>query len=434
MRYLVWIICFVLCFVNISYATVRFTEVAWMGTETSQYSEWFELYNDADVPVALSGWKIIDRTNDSTIFTLTKTISARGYLLVERTTASAPDAVPGITDESGPFGGGGLSNTGEDIVLQTSAGEYEDELPFLNGWPAGDAETKQTMQLREGQWTTASPTPKTGLTAATDISTSSGDAIVTKNIDPYPIPKISPNKPHIDFLIPSVVYSGVPYDFSAQPVLEYNFKKKTGDIYWNFGDGTAVKQSDVVSLSHTYAYPGTYTLYYSYSDDDTARTTIVGSKKITVTTPVLTVSIFNEKAVEIKNAGPNAVDLSSWGLYINGKNISIPDHTFVAEKGTIVIPISGIPVIGPVYLKDPSQNILVQTKKVITQTNSSDATSQAYEEPVVDVSKNTSVPEEKSQKQNYTKTIIFGVVLLFVIGLSILLERVMARREYQEEE
>ena len=35
--------------------------------------------------------------------------------------------------------------------------------------------------------------------------------------------------------------------------------------------------------------------------------------------------------------------------------------------------------------------------------------------------------------RNRTKTIIFGAVALFVIGLSILLERAMARREYQEE-
>jgi hypothetical protein len=40
-----------------------------------------------------------------------------------------------------------------------------------------------------------------------------------------------------------------------------------------------------------------------------------------------------------------------------------------------------------------------------------------------------STPSKKSPVQNRTKGIIFGAVLLFVIGLSILLERFMAQQE-----
>jgi hypothetical protein len=145
-------------FPHISHAEVKFNEIAWMGTTNSQYSEWIELYNSGSDAVPLAGWTIY-KTGNALLFTLTKTIAAGGYLLIEHTTPSAPDAVPGINDESGTFGAGGLKNSGEDLILKDKSGTAIDTLSFANGWPAGDAKTKDTMQWNGQKWITAPGTP-----------------------------------------------------------------------------------------------------------------------------------------------------------------------------------------------------------------------------------------------------------------------------------
>ncbi len=150
-----------LCFlagVSVVYADIKINEIAWMGTAGSQYSEWIELYNNREEAVSLEGWKLLKAGTD-TFFTLTKTIAAKGYLLIERTTASAPDAVAGINDESGSFGSGGLKNTGEDLALKDKDGNTVDSVLFAGGWPAGDAKTKETMQWSGTAWITGVGTP-----------------------------------------------------------------------------------------------------------------------------------------------------------------------------------------------------------------------------------------------------------------------------------
>ena len=148
------------CFFPVAtvFASIRINEVAWMGTAASQYSEWIELYNDGPDAVSLDGWKIY-KTGNTLLYTLSKSINAGGYVLVERITASAPDAVRGIDDEAGTFGGGGLRNTGEDLTLEDKDGNAVNILPFADGWPAGDAKNKDTMQWTGTKWITAPGTP-----------------------------------------------------------------------------------------------------------------------------------------------------------------------------------------------------------------------------------------------------------------------------------
>jgi len=426
-----------------AHAAVYITEVAWMGTTESQYSEWLELYNNGESSVNLSGWKLYEGDGTTLVFTFTKSIVAGGYILLERTTASAPDAVAGINDESGSFGGGGFANTGEHLVLKDTTGEMVDELNFLDGWPAGDVTTKQTMQLKGDKWITAEPTPRTPTGNSSDTEdTYVDDTSPTKDkqTDPSPIPKVSPNKPQIMFTIPTTLYRGVSYTFVAEPVLEYSFRVHTGYIYWNFGDGTIVRQQEVAPLVHTYMYPGTYTLYYSYTDNKTKSIPLVGTKKIKIVDPTLTLTMIDNRAVELSNTTATAVDLSGWKLIANGKTVDIPESTIISEKSKITIPFISLGIISAraVVLINPSGTIVAQTdtspsiprmtkaprlQEVIREISSDSLVADAS------VVRDIEAPAETPIRKR-TKTIIFGAVALFVIGLSILLERVMARREY----
>lgn len=422
-------------------ATVQISEVAWMGNESSQYSEWFELYNDGDSATNLAGWKLYEGDGGALVFTLTKSIPANGYLLVERTTASAPDAVSGITDEAGSFGGGGFANTGEDLVLKDSGGATVDELNYLDGWPAGDATSKQTMQWNGDKWITADPTPKAGIGEASTSSEEGGDEQTTATErDPFPIPPVSPNKPLIEFTVPPIVYRGVSYQFGAQPILEYNFHVNKGMVYWNFGDGTTLHQDTAVPVMHTYQYPGTYTMYYSYSDVFTAQVPLIGTKKIRVIEPALTLSMIDARAIELNNTSATPIDLSGWKIFAGGRSVSIPDMTIVSEKSKVTIPLAalGLTTALEARIIDPSGNMVAQTNKsysapIVLKSDEGIASGTFIPEASDLVAQAVEQPEAKQPTpiRNRTKTFIFGAVALFVIGLSILLERAMARREYQ---
>ncbi len=413
------------------YADVQITEIAWMGTSASQYSEWFELYNDAAESVNLAGWKLV-QGDGSVIFTMTKSIGGGEYLLVERTTASAPDAVPGIDDESGPFGASGFANTGEDLVLKDASGTAVQTLSYASGWPAGDASTKQTMQWDGSSWITADPTPK----AATDGSGMSSNetdvAQKDEEKDPYPIPPTSPNKPHIEFTIPKPIYVGVPYEYKARPVFEYNYTLTEGDFTWNMGEGTIYTQRTYAPLMHTYRYPGTYTISFRYRDPAKSEITLVGSQKVSVVAPTIALSLKDSRAVELKNTASTAVDISGWMLRGVGYNITIPDMTVLAERATITIPLGGFGVsyATSASLVDPSGTVVATTAPaMVAQTTTlpvvlDDTVVPEYEAPI---------PRTDTPIRKHTKVIIFGVIALFVIGLSILLERFMARQEYQQE-
>jgi hypothetical protein len=420
-------------------ADVRITEIAWMGTANSQYSEWFELYNEGTAAVDLAGWKLV-QGDGSIIFTLTKNINPSGYLLVERTTASAPDAVPGINDEAGAFGASGFANNGEDLELVDASGTTIEILNFAGGWPAGDASSKATMQWSDGEWITASATPKSGVSGDGEPAAERESTVVSAEQDPYPIPKVSPNQPHIAFTIPKSVYVGMPYAYKANPVFEYGYNVLYGTYTWNMGDGTRYYQTKSEELMHTYRYPGTYVVSFLYTDPTNTNNTLKGTQKVLVVAPSVTLSIRDAQALEIKNTSSTDLDLSGWYFVTPSTKVSVPEMTIVAAKSSIVIPFTILSIGQPssVVLLDPSGAVVASTIPAIAgdRAVSSYGEDIEYEYP----ESFDTVPEEAPAQtydtpiRNRTRVYIFGAVALFVIGLSILLERVMARQEYLREE
>ena len=148
-------------------APITINEIAWMGIGDNQYGEWIELYNTGTTAVDLNDWKIYKDGGETLLFTMTKSIPAGGYLVIERTTGSSPDPLPNIDDESGTFGDGGFANnpTGEFLILKDSYDRTVHALDFASGWPAGNNETKKTMQMVDDVWITATPTPGTANSA-----------------------------------------------------------------------------------------------------------------------------------------------------------------------------------------------------------------------------------------------------------------------------
>ncbi|MBN2406533.1 MAG: lamin tail domain-containing protein [Elusimicrobia bacterium] len=123
---------------------VVINEIAWMATAVSSYDEWIELYNNTNAAIDLTGWKIYEDGGSILSCTLTGTIDAYGYYLLERTDDNTVADVAG--DYVGSFGNYGLAAAGENLVLKNTAGDLIDEVDCSGGWFAGNNTTKSSME------------------------------------------------------------------------------------------------------------------------------------------------------------------------------------------------------------------------------------------------------------------------------------------------
>ncbi|MDO8470917.1 MAG: lamin tail domain-containing protein, partial [bacterium] len=132
-----------------SQEVVIINEVAWMGTSASANDEWIELFNPAEQPVNLSGWRV-ESEDGSPVILLSGSISGHGYAVLERTNdQSAPGAKALVVYA------GALENGGENLLLLDSHGVVVDRVEESGGWAAGNSTTRQTMERSGDSWQTS---------------------------------------------------------------------------------------------------------------------------------------------------------------------------------------------------------------------------------------------------------------------------------------
>lgn len=149
--------------------SVVISEVAWMGTQFSTNDEWIELFNTTDQPVDLANWKLVAADGTPNI-TLSGTIPAHGFFLLERTDDTTVSDIPADQLYSGA-----LENNpdAETLLLRDPAGDIIDSANGDGGsWPAGNSSTKTTMERinpltpdSDANWATNNGVIRNGLDA-----------------------------------------------------------------------------------------------------------------------------------------------------------------------------------------------------------------------------------------------------------------------------
>lgn len=140
---------------------VVINEVAWMGTPLERVDsrqewryEWLELYGATETSTSLEGWVVELYRGEELYFEipLAGTVLAKGYFLV-----GASDKIPEI-DISYDNLGGKFLNEGMRVVLKDGLGGTIDEVDAAGGWPAGNNESKRTMEKTKDAWQTSAKT------------------------------------------------------------------------------------------------------------------------------------------------------------------------------------------------------------------------------------------------------------------------------------
>jgi hypothetical protein len=121
---------------------VQINEIAWAGTLASPFDEWIELYNPGPTAVDLSGWRLTDGGDIDVA--LSGILPPFRFYLLERTDDTTISDLPAQQIYTG-----GLSNSGEVLLLQDPAGGVIDTANRDGGaWPAGEAGSRASMERR----------------------------------------------------------------------------------------------------------------------------------------------------------------------------------------------------------------------------------------------------------------------------------------------
>lgn len=355
---------------NFALAKVSINEVAWMGNDNSQYGEWIEFYNDSSGQVDLKDAVLYEGGGTTAIIKLTKVIGPGDYYLAARSTPSVPDPLNGLADDLGSFGGSGLSNSGENLVLKSASGDVLDSVDASSGWPAGDSASKQTMQRSGNSWITASSTPRSqnvSVSAVNDNSATPSDsddaADLSSSLQNLAAPSshsspadLSPKIEEVKIIVSAgrnrLALAEAPVRFEGKI---FNSKQENlgGNISWSFGDGQTSSGKDTI---HAYKFPGTYVVVMNAlngGENHVARTSV------RVVSPELAISEFNYNFVKIKNSSIYEANLGGWQLVSSRSSFVMPEDTIILPKSEIILPreaTSLSPDTSDIQLLSPARN------------------------------------------------------------------------------
>ncbi len=346
---------------------VVINEIAWMGTKGNASDEWIELYNSSSQAVDLSGWKLMEGGGGVKIIEFsgtgfsTASIPAGGYYLIER---GDDGTIAGITaDLSGSFGGNGLSNAGEYLVLKNAAGETEDEVNASAGWFAGSASPDYLSMERisaavsgnlGSNWGANSASSGSGSDskgnvirgtprAANSVSGSSpqqsgqsaneeevSSPVSLASVPKLPTFKVDAGPDRVGIAGADMEFSGRAFGFTDEPL-------EGGRFLWIFGDGTT---ADGRSIKHTYRFPGVYLLSLSISSGQESASDYAQVTVRENSVSISEVKIGPEGYIELSNASNDMIDIGSWIVAndLESKEFIIPSGTKMPARSFVPLP------------------------------------------------------------------------------------------------
>lgn len=326
---------------------VIINEVAWMGTKANAADEWIELYNPGGGEIDLTGWQLYESGGNTLIINLAGKIPAGGYYLIERTD---DNSISDITaDIFGPFGGSGLKNSGEYLVLKNSSGETIDSVNATSGWPAGDSASKASMERKaDGTWQTndnitinghdVQGNPIVG-TPKSFNSQSSAAASSTPPATTAPSGGSGSSGSSIN-PVPLKAEAGADVVAEIAQTIKFNAAASQGatTYKWYLGDGAI---QDGLEATHVYKFPGTYLVTLEVTNGtetswDQLRVSIFGGRAVINEFFTATASSTGQW-LEIFNPTSGTLDLSGWIIEAGGKSFTVPPFVIIPAGSYLVL-------------------------------------------------------------------------------------------------
>lgn len=318
-------------------ANIVINEIAWMGTATSANDEWIELYNNGTSAVTIDGWTL-QASDGSPLINLSGSISAGGYMLLERTDDST---IPTIA--AGVIYSGAMSNSGENLSLKNNTEQVINSIDMSLGWAAGNATTKETMQLKGTGWITGSPTPGT-INITTD---SSNDTPVIEdenedlvNNDEQKIYIRQDSLYSAQMVLPEIIIQENNTKFDSLVKKDKGLISLGGRFEWTMGDGGSFTFDRSTAFDYTYHYPGNYVVILRYySDSFKEKPDTIHKQTISVIPASVSLVIDHlDGMITIANTSTNDLNIGNWKLLSINNSFTFPPDTIIKNEGVLKVP------------------------------------------------------------------------------------------------
>src|SRR3989344_2917430 len=306
-------------------------------------SEWIELFNDSSAEVSLSDWSWTDLASpggetehESSPRSLSGTVSAAGFFVLEMN-----NVLNNSGDSIGLYNGASLI----DRVTFGSVDGYSQDLALPAKGKSG--------ALISGNWQTNQESTKGAVNPFSNSSddnnndddnssdsSSGSDSSSTSSSTETAIKTSSKIKTEIT--VRDIAYVGIPLAFQGR-MTQDGRAMSHGRYFWNFGDGDfrEVKVINIDKFTHTYYYPGEYTVIFEYYPDHFADMPDASEKiNIKVIEPQISISRVGDAGdffVELANNTSYEVDISGWLLSSNSRSFTVPKNTIIGANKKMII-------------------------------------------------------------------------------------------------
>ena len=330
-----------------AYADLIVNEIMYAPVTGSDY-EWVEIFNSGNSAIDLNNYRFFHGETNSGPLTLrngtTSVLQPSAYAIITKSQTNYSWLnFSGMILSASTLS---LPDSGDNIFIAISdpnkvifdSIKYDPSL-------GGSKESGNSLSKINNVWIGAAPTPgAANETVSAPANSSNNDNSVSSNTSTAEI-KTTTEEPKIKTKITALTlaFSGIPLSFEASA---FGYNKESlyyGRYFWNFGDGSSeeAKLSDNKKFTHTYFYPGEYTVsleYYlnPYSNIPDA------SDKITIKiieADILISRVGDEKDffVELSNNTSYDADISNWILASGAKSFSMPRNTTIGPKKKVII-------------------------------------------------------------------------------------------------
>ncbi|MBI2108859.1 MAG: lamin tail domain-containing protein [Parcubacteria group bacterium] len=427
---------FLFLFPVFSHAQVVITEIMYAPEEGVAY-EWFEILNEGSESVDLTEWRFNDGTNH--VFEKPPKNGGQGTLTV------SPNAYAIIAKEADTFlnthqgfsgtvidGSFSLTDIGDILSLANESGVTVGSVSY--GENAGAQKNGLSIQLIQGQWIAALPTPGVtndeggGNNQETAGETLEGPVVGNSESIYAPEPKqtitVSAGQVRRVALVGApIAFRGSALGLKSEPIENVRF-------LWSFGDG---ERGEGSAVSHTYRYPGEYIVVLEGSSGGYAASAKINVMTVPSDIAVSGIGTPQDFFIAVTNNTKYEVNLEGWVLRSEGGHFMVPANTLIASGKTLRFApqVTGLAFSGDVALLYPNGNIAsayipvppIASPLPIVVTVSKDADTKALKEkPVLN---NEESASEKTQvaaavgahsQNNSIMKWLFGFAGLMLMG------------------